>query len=99
MGADYFNSGSRVDFLLPFPTSGGTDNQGNTRAIIGLLRLGAPVTSAQADLDIVVRHLQNADPDRWGLGVVLSGLQIHVGGRFKTAMLFPSAAAVGVGIA
>jgi hypothetical protein len=81
-----FSPGSRVDFLLPFPISDETDNQGNTLSIIGRLRPGATVESAQADLDIIVKHLQDADPDRWGLGAVVSGLHEQIGGRFKSAM-------------
>jgi predicted permease len=88
-----FSPGSRVDFLLPFPISDETDNQGNTLSIIGRLRPGATVESAQADLDIIVKHLQDADPDRWGLGAVVSGLHEQIGGRFKSAMLFLGAAA------
>jgi len=88
-----FSPGSRVDFLRPFPISDETDNWGNTLSIIGRLKPGATVESAQADLDIIVQHLQDAEPDRWGLGAVVSGLQEQIGGRFKSAMLFLAAAA------
>ena len=48
-----FSPGSRVDFLRPFPISDETDNWGNTLSIIGRLRPGATLESAQADLDII----------------------------------------------
>jgi predicted permease len=88
-----FSPGSRVDFLRPFPISDETDRNGNTLSIIGRLKPGSTVESTQADLDIIVQHLQAADPDRWGLGAVVSGLQEQIGGRFKSAMIFLAAAA------
>jgi len=88
-----FSPGSRVDFLLPFPISDETDNQGNTLAIIGRLRPGATVGSSQADLDRIVGHLQEADPERWGLGAVVSDLQEQVSGGFKPALLLLAASA------
>jgi predicted permease len=88
-----FTPGSRVDFLRPFPISDETDRWGNTLAIIGRLRPGATVESSQADLDLIVQHLQEADPDRWGLGAVVSGLQDHISRGFRSAMLLLAAAA------
>ncbi len=88
-----FSPGSRVDFLLPFPISDETDNRGNTLSIIGRLRPGVTVESAQADLDMMVQRLQDAEPERWGLGAVVSGLHEQIGGRFKSAMVFLAAAA------
>jgi putative ABC transport system permease protein len=88
-----FSPGSRVDFLRPFPISDETDRQGNTLSIIGRLRPGATVSSAQADLDLIVQHLQEADPNRWGLGAVVSKLQSQISGGFKSAMLLLAAAA------
>jgi predicted permease len=88
-----FTPGSRVDLLLPFPISDETDREGNTTAMIGRLKPGATVESAQADLDLVVQQLQRAEPDRWGLGAVVSGLQEQISGRFRSAMLLLAAAA------
>jgi predicted permease len=88
-----FTPGSRVDFLRPFPISDETDRWGNTLAIIGRLRPGATVESSQADLDLIVQRLQEADPNRWGLGAVVSGLQDQISGGFRSAMLLLAAAA------
>jgi predicted permease len=84
--AAVFAPGSRIDFLNPFPISDETDNQGNTLAVIGRLAPGMSVAQAQADLDLVNRQLAQADPDRWGLGARVSGLQEHVTGRFSRAL-------------
>ena len=88
-----FTPGSRVDFLRPFPISDETDRWGNTLAIIGRLKPGATVASSQADLDLIVQHLQEADPDRWGLAAVVSGLQDQIARGSRSAMLLLAAAA------
>ncbi len=88
-----FTPGSRVDFLRPFPISDETDQWGNTLAIIGRLKPGATVASSQADLDLIVQRLQEADPDRWGLAAVVSGLQDQISRASRSAMLLLAAAA------
>ena len=42
---------------------------------------GATVESAQADLDVIVARLQEADPARWGLGAAVTGLRDQIAGR------------------
>lgn len=91
--ASTFAPGSRVDFLRPFPISDETDQWGNTLSMIGRLRPGATVESAQADLGIVVSQLQEAEPDRWGLAASVSGLQQQISGGFRSAMFLLAAAA------
>ncbi|MCJ7629766.1 MAG: ABC transporter permease, partial [Longimicrobiales bacterium] len=91
--ASTFAPGSRVDFLRPFPISDETDQWGNTLSMIGRLRPGATVESAQADLDIVVSQLQEAEPDRWGLAASVIGLQQQISGGFRSAMFLLAAAA------
>jgi predicted permease len=88
-----FTPGSEVDFLYPFPISDETDQWGNTLAMIGRLRPGATVQSAQAELDLIVDHLQEADPDRWGLDAAVSPLQEQISGSVRSAMLLLAAAA------
>jgi predicted permease len=91
--ASTFSPASRVDFLRPFPISDETDQWGNTLFMIGRLRPGATVESAQAELDLIVRQLQEADPGRWGLGAVVSGLQEQISGSFRSALFLLAAAA------
>jgi predicted permease len=88
-----FTPGSPVDFLLPYPICDETDNWGNTTAIVGRMRPGVTVESAQADLDIVNERLQAADPERWGLGAVVFELQEQISGGFRSAMFLLAAAA------
>ncbi|MEM1178110.1 MAG: ABC transporter permease [Acidobacteriota bacterium] len=76
---------SEVDFLKPFPISEETDGWGNTLAIIGRLKKDATVQSARADLESVTAGLREADPERWGLGAVVSDLRSHISGPFRIA--------------
>ncbi|MFG1690972.1 ABC transporter permease [Gemmatimonadota bacterium] len=91
--ASTFTPASQVDFLRPFPISDETDQWGNTLAMIGRLKPGATVEGAQAELDIIVQQLQEAQPDRWGLNATVSGLQDKISGRFRSAMFLLAAAA------
>ncbi len=91
--ASTFSPASRVDFLRPFPISDETDQWGNTLFMIGRLRPGASVQSAQAELDLIVEQLQAADPGRWGLGAVVTKLQDKISGGFRSALFLLAAAA------
>jgi predicted permease len=91
--ASTFTPASRIDFLHPFPVSDETDRWGNTLAIVGRLRPGVSVEQAQAELDLVNTQLKAADPGRWGLGAIVSGLQEYVAGNVRGAMLVLAAAA------
>ena len=94
--ASVFTPGSRVDFLNPFPIADETDQWGNTLVIIGRLAPGRSISEAQADLDLVNRQLQEADPGRWGLGARVSGLQEQVTRRFRRPLLVLAVAQSGV---
>ena len=94
--ASTFSPGSRVDFLRPFPIADETDQWGNTLFMIGRLKPGATVESAQAELDVMVTQLKEADPNRWGLGGVISGLQEQISGSFRSAIYLLAAAAIAV---
>jgi predicted permease len=91
--ASIFAPRTRVDFLTTFPISDETDRWGNTTSMIGRLKPNATVTSAQAELDLILQGLQEAEPNRWGLGAVVVHLQGHIAGPFVSAMLLLAAAA------
>jgi predicted permease len=85
--ASFFSPGSRIDMLVPFPVADETDRWGNTLAVIGRLKPGVSIQSAQADLDLINEQLQQADPRRWGLGSAVSALREHITGNFRRALL------------
>lgn len=91
--ASTFAPASRVDFLRPFPISDETDQWGNTLAIIGRLRPGVSLRAAQTELDVVDERLKRADPARWGLVAHVSGLQEHITGGLRSALLLLAAGA------
>ena len=91
--ASTFAPSSRVDFLTTFPVSEETDRNGNTLSMIGRLKPGVTVASAQADLDRVNKQLQEADPKRWGLRATVSGLRDHLAGSFRAPFLVLAVAA------
>jgi predicted permease len=91
--ASTFTPASRVDFLRVFPISDETDQWGNTLSMIGRLRPGATIETAQADLDGIIAGLQEADPGRWGLGATVRGLQDQIAGDYRAAMMLLVAAA------
>lgn len=88
-----FTPGVGVDFLLPYPVSDETDNHGNEVFILGRMRPGVTPEEAQAELDAVLSNLLTEQPDRWGLGAVLTPLQAHLAGPFRDAFLLLIAAA------
>lgn len=91
--ASTFSPGSQVDFLKPFPISDETAAWGNTLSMIGRLRPGATVESAQAELDDINRRLQQEQPGRRGLSAGVTDLSTQIGGRFRSAMVLLAAAA------
>jgi len=91
--ASTFAPSSRVDFLTTFPVSEETDQNGNTLSMIGRLKPGVTVASAQADLDRINKQLAEADPKRWGLRATVSGLRDHLAGSFRAPFLVLAVAA------
>jgi predicted permease len=91
--ASTFAPSSRVDFLTTFPVSEETDSRGNTLSMIGRLKPGTTVASAQADLDRVNIQLREADPRRWGLRATVSGLRDHLAGSFRAPFVVLAVAA------
>ena len=91
--ASTFAPSSRVDFLTTFPVSEETDSRGNTLSMIGRLKPGVSVASAQADLGRVNAQLKEADPKRWGLRATVGGLRDHIAGSFRAPFLVLAVAA------
>jgi predicted permease len=94
--ASVFAPGSHIDLYFPFPLTAETNRWGNTLAIIGRLKPGVTLSSAQAEVAILSKHLTEAHPrDRNDFAARLSFLREHVSGRLRPAFLV-LACAVGV---
>jgi predicted permease len=91
-----FAPGSRVDLFAPFPLTSETDHMGNTSAIVGRLKPGATLESAQAEFNILgPRFSAEHESDRNEFQPLLSPLKAHVTGRLRPALIV-LACAVGV---
>jgi predicted permease len=90
-----FAPGSRIDMFEPFPLTPETNRWGNTLAIVGRLKSGASVKSAQAEATVLGKLIKQAHPERNDFDPMVYGLTEHVSGRLRPALLL-LASAVGV---
>jgi predicted permease len=82
-----FAPGTKVDMYEPFPLSPETNHWGNTIAIIGRLKPGANLGTAQAEAAILGPQLQRENPKMNEFDPKLSMLPAHVSGRLRPALL------------
>lgn len=82
-----FSPGSRIDLLTPFPICEQTSRWGNTLAVVGRLKPGVTLQSAQAEFDVIAPQVQEQHPERNRNGAVLSSLQERISGRLRPAFL------------
>jgi predicted permease len=90
-----FTPGSRVDMFEPFPLSEETNRWGNTIAIVGRLKPGAALGTAQAEATILGKQLQEENPKLNDFEPKLSTLAEHVSGQLRPTLVV-LACAVGV---
>ena len=94
--ASVFTPGSRIDLYFPFPMSAETNRWGNTLAIVGRLKPGVALPTAQAEATILSKRFTEAHrKDRNDFAASLSSLGDHVRGRVRPALIV-LACAVGV---
>jgi predicted permease len=82
-----FTPGSRVDMVVPFPTTAETDRWGNTLAVIGRLKPGVTVAQAQAEFDVINGNLKAEHPERWAFDARLTALQDHLTLKFRRGLV------------
>jgi len=93
--ASVFTPGSHMDLYFPFPMSAETNRWGNTLAIVGRLKPGVALPTAQAEAAILSKRFTEASKDRNDFAASLSSLSDHVRGRVRPALIV-LACAVGV---
>ena len=93
--ASVFAPGSHFDLYFPFPLSNETNRWGNTMAIVGRLKPGVAIGSAQAELKILAGQITRAHPERNDFEGKIVPLAEHVSGRIRPALMV-LACAVGV---
>jgi predicted permease len=92
--ASIFAPGTPVDLFIPWPLTAQTNQHGNTTQVIGRLRPGVTVGSAQAEFTLLSQEI-NQHSEWNGIRPRLSPLERHVSGRVNDALLV-LACAVGV---
>ena len=90
-----FAPGTPIDIFIPWPLTDKTKPMGNTMKVIGRMRPGATVRSAQAELTMLGKQLESQHPERNYIAPRLVPLAQRVSGGVKPA-LFVLACAVGV---
>src|ERR1044071_1454295 len=86
--ASVFAPGSRIDLFSPFPLTPETDRMGNTSAVIGRLKPGVTLESAQAEFDILGTRFSAEHRDNGNeFQPVLTSLKAHVTGRLRLALI------------
>jgi predicted permease len=93
--ATVFAAGSRIDIFQPFPLSPETNRWGNTLSIVGRLKPGVSVQSAQAEVTLLAALDRQTHKDRNDFEPRVSALPEHVSGRLRPALLL-LVSAVGV---
>ncbi|HMF76245.1 MAG TPA: ABC transporter permease, partial [Bryobacteraceae bacterium] len=82
-----FAPGAHIDLYFPFALSKETDRWGNTLALIGRLKPGVTMQTAQAEARVLGVLITNEDHQKNHLVPKLSFLGQHVSGRLKPALL------------
>jgi predicted permease len=82
-----FAPGAHIDLYSPFALSKETDRWGNTLALVGRLKPGADIQTAQAEADVLGNQISNEHPHENWLHPKLTFLRQHVSGRLRPALL------------
>ncbi|MDB6052712.1 MAG: permease [Verrucomicrobiales bacterium] len=83
-----FSPGSRIEIIVPFPITDATDKWGNTLAVIGRLKPGVGLKSAQSEFDVINQQLKAEHPERKGyFDARMSALQEQIGKQFRRPFL------------
>jgi predicted permease len=85
--ATVFAPGTTVDLYLPFPLTQETHRWGNTLAIVGRLKPGATVQSAEAESRVVIDPVRRQHASDWNsFDPRASSLEEHVRGPVRPAL-------------
>lgn len=82
-----FAPGSPVDIVEPFPICDETDRWGNTLTVIGRLKPGVTVQSAQAEFDVLSKRIREAHPERNTVDARMTSLPQKINGQFRRPFL------------
>ena len=84
--ASVFAPGSHIDLYFPFPLTQETNRWGNTLAMIGRLKPGVSVASAQSEVTALAVQLSRAHQERNSFEGRVKPLAEYVSGRIRPAL-------------
>jgi putative ABC transport system permease protein len=77
-----FVPASKVDLVVPFPTTEETDRWGNTLAVVGRLKPGVTLQKAQSEFTVLSKRIQS-ELHRDPFGAQLTPLSHQISGQFR----------------
>lgn len=90
-----FAPGARMDVFTPFPVTAETNHWGNTLAVIGRLKPGVSLASAETELKVLTPRIAEENPNINTFTPIATSLREHVSGHARAGLLV-LAFAVGV---
>jgi predicted permease len=85
--ASIFAPGIPVDCFIPWPLKDKLKPTGNTMPLVGRLKPGATIQSAQAEFSALAKQFVSEHPERNSLDPRLVSLERHVSGQVRPALV------------
>jgi predicted permease len=85
--ASVFLPGTPIDLFIPWPLTDKTKPGGNTMALVGRLKPGVTLPSAQAELTALAKRIERQHPERNSISPRLVPLERHVSGQVRPALV------------
>lgn len=85
--ASIFAPGTPIDTFIPWPLKDNKKPTGNTMSVVGRLKPGATIGSAQAEFTVLAKQLESQHPERNGIKPRLVPLEKHVSGQVRPALV------------
>jgi predicted permease len=85
--ASVFAPGTPIDIFIPWPLTDETKPAGNSMSIIGRLKPGITVQSAQAEFTVLAKQLERRHPERNPIHPSLVPLKQRVSGQARPALV------------
>lgn len=85
--ASAFAPGAPVDAFIPWPLADKNKPGGNSMSVVGRLKPGVSITSAQAEFTVLAQQLEGQHPDRNPIHPWLVPLEKHVSGQVRPALI------------
>ena len=85
--ASVFAPGTPIDAFIPWPLADKAKPAGNSMSIVGRLKPGVTVQSAQAEFNVLAQQLVNQHPERNPIHPTLVPLEQHVSGQVRPALI------------